>query len=189
MLKDNVSLMQHLDQFDLKHGNNGVSVDGWLLFADGATREINGGQMREPSSDPFERSRAVVRYNEAVYQQSLQHSNNLAPKQKSPAEIVTAFDKEQGGDSIKIESWRVYSNGAKRDINVLGPLCPPPTNPIERCKLQMKYREECLRIATEEFQQLKGLLKHQATEAQRWAAAPTPPAPPSEQEIERLKKL
>ena len=47
-------LQQRADQFDVKHGSNGLPIAGWLVFADGAMRQEQTGEMREPPSDPKE---------------------------------------------------------------------------------------------------------------------------------------
>jgi hypothetical protein len=48
--------------FDKRHGDS-VQVPGWLLYEDGAQRELNPlGAYVEPSDDPYQRALAVLKY-------------------------------------------------------------------------------------------------------------------------------
>lgn len=57
---------QRCTQFDARHGGDAVQIaPGWLLFADGATRETNTmGPLIEPPDNPFQRAKLIAAYHE-----------------------------------------------------------------------------------------------------------------------------
>jgi len=53
---------QRVAKFDAKHGEN-VDIDGWILFEDGARRELHPlGALIEPSSNPNDLAKAIFHY-------------------------------------------------------------------------------------------------------------------------------
>lgn len=78
---------------------------------------------------------------------------------RTPQEQVQAFDRRQGGNSITIGGWKVYANGARRDVNWMGALIDPPKEDLERWPIQMQYHQKLQDTATKEFIALKSHLK------------------------------
>lgn len=75
---------------------------------------------------------------------------------------VRAFDTENGRDCIRLGGMLVYSNGARRDPDPLGPLIDPPDNDYERNRIVVQYWEERVRRARGAFQKLKRKCQHDA---------------------------
>jgi len=63
---------------------------------------------------------------------------------------VRAFDLLHG-DFIVHNGWIYFADGAIRELNPMGPLCEPPTNPIECQKKIVWFWEKKLELAVEEF--------------------------------------
>jgi hypothetical protein len=101
---------------------------------------------------------------------------------------VQQFDRQHGSDCINIEGWLVYSDGAKRERSPLGALIDPPEDAYERSKLQVRYREELLRRAVEEFQGLRQTLLQGAKTNLRHQYAEPPPCA-DEEAVAQLKEL
>lgn len=53
---------ERVEKFDKEHGNDYILIDGWLLFSDGAVREVRAGLMRKPPVDPYQAAKLIVRY-------------------------------------------------------------------------------------------------------------------------------
>ena len=86
---NNVSWIQLIEQFDAKHGNNGIRIDGWVLFADGAQREVGlsgFGQLREPPTDLWERAKLTVMYYEHQLRQLTVEFNDLKQQLRAMAQ-------------------------------------------------------------------------------------------------------
>ena len=71
---------------------------------------------------------------------------------------IEQFDLKHGSDAIRIDNWLVYSDGAMREVNPHGSLHEPPGNVHERCKIKVRYREELLQRAVNEFHDAKDQL-------------------------------
>lgn len=66
MLND-VNLITRTQQWDQKQGGDGITVDGWVFFSNGACRERNPmGCAREPDPDLQKRAKDIVFYHEEV---------------------------------------------------------------------------------------------------------------------------
>lgn len=77
-MNDNLTIDQRVQQFCIKHGNDAVPVDGWLLYSDGAKRErMLSGALVEPPNDPEERCRLQVKYHEARLRRATQAFEDL----------------------------------------------------------------------------------------------------------------
>lgn len=61
------------------------------------------------------------------------------------------FDIKHGSDSIRIDGWYVYSDGAMREVNPYGALHEPPGNTYECWKIKVQYREELFQRAVQKF--------------------------------------
>jgi hypothetical protein len=60
------SVRERIEKFDAEHGNDGIVIDGWLLFSDGAMRELSPlGMMRKVPNDIFKAAKLKVHYWEA----------------------------------------------------------------------------------------------------------------------------
>lgn len=99
------------------------------------------------------------------------------------------FDKQNGNDAIQIDGWLVFSNGAMREMAPVGIWCDPPNDTYACAKIKVKYREAKLAQATQAFKTLKQELTWQADNAVKYAAAETPPEPPSADQIAELRNL
>lgn len=85
---------------------------------------------------------------------------------------------EEHGDYIAKGGWIYHQDGATRDINALGPLIPPPSQPRELYRNLLAYQEEKLRREIEEFDRFKAQLEQN----------PYGSGDP-EQELEQLKSM
>lgn len=86
---NNVSWIQLIEQFDAKHGGNGIRIDGWVLFADGAQREygLSGyGMLREPPNDLWERAKLTVIYYEHQLRQLTVQFNEMKQQLRAMAQ-------------------------------------------------------------------------------------------------------
>jgi hypothetical protein len=58
-------IKSRIEHFDVSHGLDCVVLNGWLLFADGAMRELNPmGLLKEPKADAYECSKDVCLFYE-----------------------------------------------------------------------------------------------------------------------------
>lgn len=68
---DSGSVKQRIEQFDTKNGDDAICIDGWLLFSNGAMRELNPlGALIDPPEDAIKRSRNIVRYRHELVQRA-----------------------------------------------------------------------------------------------------------------------
>jgi hypothetical protein len=122
----------YLKQFDKKHGGVFIIEKGWLLFADGATRENHSlGRLMEPSADPFERAKAIVHYHEIVLKRALDHFQERKEHYKSLAEgcVQDGYTFCQADEAVEVltkakrEVAKLRNNlaFAKRDLDALRP--------------------------------------------------------------------
>lgn len=102
---------------------------------------------------------------------------------------IQQFDLRNGSDAITIGGWLVYSNGAMRETNPLGPLIDPPAQPYECCKVQVQYHEALVRRAVVEFDALKQSLLARALANLRAQQSPGPPGDAEVQRLEELRKV
>ena len=174
------------EQFDTKHGNDGLQIRGWLVFSDGAMRSEATGEFREPPLDPHVLFPIIALYNETRRQQA-----QLEPvyrTQPTALQLVEAFHDRHGRDCIQINSWFYYSDGAQRDIDLQGALVEPSADDYERCKSIKIYYEELLRRATAEFEQIRSDMLKTAKLNLKYPSN-TPPPPNSERAVNQLKRL
>lgn len=62
--------------FDRRHGPY-VVIEGWLVYADGATREGTPyGVLQEPSSDPWQRAKKIELYYKVIFDRALRAFDN-----------------------------------------------------------------------------------------------------------------
>lgn len=61
---DAVGLKERIENFDNTHGglSSAILEDGWLLFPDGCSRERHPWGVQHTPSNPFERSKRIVKY-------------------------------------------------------------------------------------------------------------------------------
>lgn len=105
---------------------------------------------------------------------------------KGPSQL---FDERHGSDCIQVQGgnfrgYLVYSDGAMRERSAYGAMSDPPSDPLERAKVQLVYHEELLRRAVEDFEKCKAHLLSLGSATFRGE-----PLPPPESEIERLNRL
>jgi len=67
---------------------------------------------------------------------------------------VNQFDIEHG-DYVVIDRWILYHDGASRDLNPWGLLCPAPKDPKELAANQMQYWQFKLNAAKDELKSLR----------------------------------
>ncbi|MCC6127286.1 MAG: hypothetical protein IT426_20175 [Pirellulales bacterium] len=72
------------------------------------------------------------------------------------------FDSKHGNDCIPIGGWLIFSDGAMRDIDPLGPFMEPPFDRQERLRIQITYQEEMLRRAIDRFEEYKRIVVNEA---------------------------
>ena len=186
MLDNNVILKQRLEQFDLKHGNDGVISGRWLLFADGAMRETRQpGELIEPPASEVQRAKLQVRYREIQLQHSVRQYQEASNRVvETPSQRVARWIEENGDDGIMVDGWMIYSNGAMREATPLGALLDPPADLYERAKIKVRYRQALMQRAADAFNERKRYLLS-AAEAARRNGYP----PPTERELTELKQL
>ncbi|MCE9530984.1 MAG: hypothetical protein K8T89_07655 [Planctomycetes bacterium] len=102
---------------------------------------------------------------------------------------VKQFEIQHGDDAVFIGGWFVFSDGAMRERNPEGALMDPPSNPRECCKIKLDYQTKRLEQAISAFEELQAALRVKTDEAVKWANAKAPPAPPTDQDIQELKRL
>jgi hypothetical protein len=77
------------------------------------------------------------------------------PENTLVSQRVRQFDTKHG-DSIVINGWLIFADGAKREAhNLQGSLMEPPKDPQDRETIKLLYQEEMLRRATENVQRKK----------------------------------
>ena len=156
-------LEQQIQQFDAKHGNNGIIINGWLVFFDGAKRAPYNpqGPMQEPPKEKQDCDKIQLQYQEAVLRRATENLNQkkqaLAQKtrRKPPREVCRDFDERQNCEKILHNGYWLFSNGAVREGNTLGRLMGPPDDPRERARKIIVYYEVQKNRATMEFDNLK----------------------------------
>ena len=82
----------------------------------------------------------------------------------SVTQRIKTFDAKHGGEAESEFDgyWVIYSDGAKRDANPLGPLSEPPENPRELAIAKVYFAELRLRRAVIEFDNTKKRFMDQA---------------------------
>lgn len=68
---------------------------------------------------------------------------------------IEAFDKEHGGNAVRFQGWYWYANGARRDVEPLGALIPPPEDEYELCTNLLRYEQARHAKAVHGFEKLK----------------------------------
>jgi hypothetical protein len=86
---DCVSIKTRVKEFDVRHGEDSVVFNvGWLLFGNGAMREINPmGPLIEPPEDNYKRAKLVVRYHEIKLNLAAEEFNLLKHNLKLHAKV------------------------------------------------------------------------------------------------------
>ncbi|MBA3482129.1 MAG: hypothetical protein H0T51_09980 [Pirellulales bacterium] len=99
------------------------------------------------------------------------------------------FHERHGGNSVTVDGWHLYANGARREVALVAALHEPPQDYPTRRKLVLKYYEVLLQQAAFAFEQLKNQLNQQLIASERTRNLPFPTFPPDEKELEELKAL
>jgi hypothetical protein len=94
------------------------------------------------------------------------------------------FDKRHGGNAVQVDEWLVYSDGAMREVNPLGALLEPDADPFKCAQVVVRYYENRVQRAVEEFDAYKAHLTSFTTACRRNGHPP-----PGATELERLKEL
>lgn len=168
-------------EFDDVHGNDGIVVDGWLYFGDGARRTHTA--QEAPPVDPSARHEHMVRYHHASMAKATNDQHLARAQEESPQARIGRFDAANGKDGIIVDGWILYSNGARREGGV-GVMMDPPTDPYQRCQLHLRYREAILATATKAFADLRQKLRWEAEANMRAGYAP-----PDEEGLTQLEAL
>jgi len=98
--------------------------------------------------------------------------DNLTPKQR-----IDRFDGEHGASEYE-SGWYYYADGARREGNPLGALCPPSAQPRDRHAARVYYHRLRTARAVREFDELK----EQMTQGTGWC-------PDHEENVRKLKEL
>jgi len=110
---DEATVIQKIRQFDKKHGNDGINLNGWLLFSNGARREQNPwGRLCEPPTDLYFRSKLQVRYWSELTRKALDEFDELKHQLVSGANAAMAQG-FPGPDSRFLDQLRQLANAAK----------------------------------------------------------------------------
>lgn len=101
---------------------------------------------------------------------------------------IEAFHERHGADCVDIDGYRVYSDGAYRDIDPIGILAEPDSDLFVRSQRVIEYWEERTDRAVDAFDEAKDVY---ASFCRAAAHEPSVPATPwaKEQATEHLKKL
>lgn len=74
---DQYEIQRRIDEFSSRHGSS-VMVDGWVYYADGATRDGNSlGPMNEPPRDAVLRCRNIVKYRQTILDRKVREFDEL----------------------------------------------------------------------------------------------------------------
>jgi hypothetical protein len=163
-IPENNLVSQRIQQFDAKHGDNGIVINGWLIFADGARREAYNpqGPLLEPPKDKQELDTIQLQYQEEMLRRVTENVQRKKQaivqktREKTPGEKHWEFDKKHSKDGPGIQDggFVTYPNGAYRDTNSMGVLAEPyddPWNPLLLEKKIIRYWELALKHATDRF--------------------------------------
>lgn len=98
------------------------------------------------------------------------------------------FALQHGGMDAAMQNgnWWLFPDGASMECPRYGAMTEPRDDQ-ERCRLQVRYHELCVRRATLAFDELKQQLVFKVKEAERGATARTPPPPPTDEEVTELQ--
>jgi hypothetical protein len=68
-----LSVSGTVKKFDRDNGNDAIQIDGWLVFSNGARREVNPyGVLHDPPDDPYTRLKLSIKYHEALREKELE---------------------------------------------------------------------------------------------------------------------
>ena len=95
---------------------------------------------------------------------------------------------EQHGSFILVNEWLLFEDGALRERNPMGRLIPPPTDPQEKAKNIVRYHQEKLDLAVQEFDHFKRNITMNAKMALKQSTVPAPVEQP-ETVISQLREL
>ena len=72
---ENNLISQRNQQFDAKHGDDGIAINGWMVFSDGAKRETHNpqGPLMEPPKDQQEREKITLQYQEEMLRRATEN--------------------------------------------------------------------------------------------------------------------
>ena len=103
--------------------------------------------------------------------------------------VVKDFDERHGKNSIIVEPFRVYEDGAKRDADLaVGPIIEPPEDDFDRLSIRLKYWETLVAQAVETFEETKRDFVSAAKGSSDWGHPP-PDETEAVQRLEELKAL
>lgn len=108
---------QTAKNFDIRNGRDAVQLNGWLVFSNGAMREVNPmGALIDPPEDKYERAKIQVRYREALYRKAVDDFNTLRQALIANAEFGSAKEAvAQLKDARKIVKQRQIALKQARD--------------------------------------------------------------------------
>ena len=83
--------MQAAKEFDIRNGQDAVQINGWLVYSNGAMREVHPhGAYIDPPEDKYERAKIQVRYREALLRNAENDFNTLREALIANAEFGSA---------------------------------------------------------------------------------------------------
>jgi hypothetical protein len=198
---ENTLVSQRVRQFDTKHGDNGIAINGWLIFADGAKREAHNlqGSLMEPPKDPQECEKIQLHYQEEMLRRATENVQRKKQavvqktREKSPVEKHQEFDKKHSKDGPGIQDggFVTYPDGAYRDTNAMGVLAEPyddPWNPLLLEKKIVRYWVLTLKHATDRFTEQRDSWLKRAKGNLGETVVPGPPEIPTAA-VRRLKVM
>jgi hypothetical protein len=203
-LPENSLIAQRVQQFDAKHGDDGIAINGWLIFSDGAKREASNpeGSLVEPPKDKQEQDKIQLLYQEEMLRratENVQRKKQAVVQQtrrKTPAELAQEFDTKHSETAPGIRDGDIirYPNGAYRDgHSTMGALVEAEPDPWEPGKLEryiVRYWELSLKKAEDAFtrQRDEWLQSAKIAQSSRYVSAPPETASRAAAELKQLKK-
>lgn len=74
------------------------------------------------------------------------------------SEIRREFDNKHGPDRVLIGAWYLYADGAQMEESPYGCTVDPPTDPVRRAALLVRFRRVTMEQAVRRFDRLKEVL-------------------------------
>ena len=135
--------------FDAEHRNDGVVINGWLHFSDGAYREINPLGKRCVPTDPYRKAKLIALYWQArldlaveeftVFKQKLLTRTNACRNRQVclPPPGPDAIERLESLKA-KVEDFQAKLQEAEKNVGK-----NKPTELIQRELADAELREEC----------------------------------------------
>ena len=138
--------------FDMEHGDDGIMIDGWLCFSDGAYREINPMGVRCVATESYKKAKLIVRYWQAKLNLAVEEftvfKSNLMSFTRACSSRRNCYPPPDSGAIKKLKSIKAKVQSLKLQLekaeeNLVN---NKPADMVKREKVDTELRQKCEHI-------------------------------------------